>query len=138
MKKVKFNYDILEDIVEDISKSDFLFHSENAKGIWMQDDEERVTNIIIDCEENKWNLKTFTFIDMTPIGKGISIMFIFSNDGGKSSISYQHSFNGVGDMLISTSPFKNMLTFVKCNKDKIALEVVDSAFGFAFEDNIEE
>lgn len=138
MKKVKFNYDILDDIVKDISESDFLFQAENAKGIWMQDEEERVTNIIIDCEENKWNLKTFTFIDMTPIGKGISIMFIFSNDGGKSSISYQHCYNGVGDMLISSSPFKDMLTFVKCNKDKISLEVVDTAFGFTFEDNIED
>ena len=137
MKKVKFNYDILDDIVKDISSSDFLFQEKNAKGIWMEDEDGRVSNIILDCEKNKWNLKTFTFIDMTPINKGISIMFIFSDDDGRSSISYQRSYSGLGDLLVSSSAFKEMLTFVKCNKDKISMEEVDSGFGFTFEDNID-
>ena len=131
MKKVKFDFSILDDIVADIIKTEYLFDKENVGGLWIEDETGRVTNIILDMKkENKWNLKTFSFIDMMQIEKGLSLLFIFSNDEGRTAITYQKTFSCVGDMLVSQSPFKDMLTYVKSNKEKISFEQLDSGFGF--------
>lgn len=122
MKKVKFNYDILEDIVKDIIKKDKLIYLENTKATWIEDENEKLSNMIMEFDKNEWNLHSFTFVDMSMFSGGLSIMFIFSDDCGVSSISYQRTFAGIGEMLVDDSAFKNMLTYVKSNKDKINFE----------------
>lgn len=122
MKKVNFDYGILDDIVEDIIKKDKLIYNENNKSLWFEEDDEKLSNLIIEFDKNEWNLHSFTFIDMTSFSGSMSIMFIFSENYGISSISYQRTFAGIGEMLVDDSAFKTMLTYVKSNKDKINFE----------------
>ena len=137
-KKVNFDLKTVNSIIKEMISKEYFF-TEGVRGIMLEDDDGRINNIMMDIPKNEWNLINFSFMDMTKINRGLAIILTFSEYdrdevlnmvGNSVSISYQKNYGNLTELLISDDEFKNLLTHIKSNKDKINFEFPDFEIGF--------